>query len=110
MLVLAHRTVRRRNLSEAGGAPYVGLGHMPTARMDERLVIPAHRHQPIKVLADREAVRFKRRPGILMADLHSFADRRDAASDVRRAIYVHEAVRAVASNTEQTARPVKFEA
>src|ERR1700730_6036432 len=81
MLVLAVAGTGLRDVAQSGYAPDERLDGMPALGIGEDLVIPAHRHQPVEALRDREAVQFERRPGVLMAYPHALPHRRDTGAN-----------------------------
>src|SRR6266513_1314696 len=64
----------------------------------------------MQLVEDAQHVKFERRPGVLMANDQPRPRRLDARADVGPAVHVHEAIRAVAGDTEEATRSMVFEA
>ena len=110
-LVLARRFLGEGDASEPREPPEDALVRRPEpARMDEGLVVEAHGEQEVEPVEDRESVPLERGPGVLGLDPLAVAQGLHAGADVRHAVDVDQAVRAVAAAAEQPARPVVLEA
>ena len=109
--VLPPRLGSRAQPTQTGQAADDGLGDLPgPARAREGPVIEPDRQQRIEPLKDRHPVPGERRPALLRPHLHPRPHGLDAGPDVRDAVDLHHAVRALPGDAEQAARPVVLEA
>src|SRR5207244_3634796 len=80
------------------------------ARSVEALVIKSNRQKAVETIKRAEHIKAERRPGILMEHDLSLPGRLDTGAHIGPLVHVHETVRAIAGNAQESAWAMILEA
>ncbi len=108
-VVVARRRVGVYPAQAGHVAQYLLIGRPQRRRVDEGLVVEAHRQEAVGQAGQGHGVALQRRPSVLRAHGHPGLDRAGAGAHTWLRADLDEAVGAVTGATQQAARPVVLE-